>query len=186
MPKRSRCSATPNHQSNWSKPRTVLPGTLSQDKKMMLCQQGLVTAMVRGAAHTTGAAASGVNASSSTAVRGGTRPSRSRWSSQQAALYHRISCILDNSMIDIERDRHQSFRRPCLETLRNSEINLKQFRKVGLEDAKTWMERRLTCMRLGIPNLVAMELASTLAQQLNPSLGDLDEHISDIEAINMA
>jgi hypothetical protein len=45
--------------------------TLSHDKKMMLCQQGLVTAMVGGVVHTTGASASGVNASNSTAVGGG-------------------------------------------------------------------------------------------------------------------
>jgi hypothetical protein len=153
---------------------------------MMLCQQGLATAMVRGAAHTTGAAASGVNASNSTAVGGGTRPSRSRWSSQQAALYHCISCILDNSVMDIKRDCHESSRRSRLETLRNCEINLKQFRKVGLEDAKTWMECRLTCMRSGIPNLVATESASTWAQQLNPSMGDLDVRIADIEATNLA
>ncbi len=89
-------------------------------------------------------------------------------------------------MRDIERDRHESSRRPRLETLRNSEINLKQFRKVGLKDAKTWMECRLACMRSGIPNSVAMEMASTWAQQLNPSLGDLDECIADIEATNLA
>jgi hypothetical protein len=71
MLKRSRCSATPNHQSNRSRPRTVLLETLSQDKKMMLCQQGLATAMVRGVVHTTGTAARGVNASNSTAVGGG-------------------------------------------------------------------------------------------------------------------
>jgi hypothetical protein len=58
--------------------------------------------------------------------------------------------------------------------------------KVGLEDAKTWMECRLVCMRSGIPNSVAMEKASTWAQQLNPSLGDLDECIANIEAPNLA
>jgi hypothetical protein len=153
---------------------------------MMLCQQGLATAMVRGMAHTTCATVSGVNASNSTAVGGGTQPSRSRWLLQQAALYCCISCILDNSVMDIERDRHESSRQPRLETLRNSEINLKQFRKVGLEDVKTWMECRLACMRSGIPNLVATELASAWAQQLDPSLGDLDERIADIEATNLA
>jgi hypothetical protein len=49
----------------------ALLGTLSHDKEMMLCQQGLATAMVGGAVHTTGASASGVNASNSTAVGGG-------------------------------------------------------------------------------------------------------------------
>jgi hypothetical protein len=153
---------------------------------MILCQQGLATAMVRGAAHTTDTAASGVNASNTTAVGGGARPSRSRWSLQQAALYRCISCVLDNSVMDIKRDRHEASRQPHLETLRNSEINLKQFRKVGLEDARTWMECRLACMRSGIPNLVATEIASIWAQQLNPSLGDLDECFTDIEATNLA
>jgi hypothetical protein len=88
--------------------------------------------------------------------------------------------------MDIKRDRHESSRQPRLETLRNSEINLEQFRKVGLEDAKTWMEHRLACIRSGIPNLVATEMASTWAQQLNPSLGDLDECIADIQATNLA
>jgi hypothetical protein len=48
------------------------------------------------------------------------------------------------------------------------------------------MERRLTCMRSGIPISVATKMASTWAQQLNPSFGDLDEHIDDIEATNLA
>ncbi len=38
--------------------------------------------------------------------------------------------------MDNERDHHESSRRPHLETLRNSEINLKQFRKVGLDLCK--------------------------------------------------
>ncbi len=88
--------------------------------------------------------------------------------------------------MNIERDHHESSRQPRLETLRNSEINLKQFRKVGLEDAKTWMECRLACIRSGIPNSVATEMAYTWAQQLNLSLGDLDERIADIEATNLA
>jgi hypothetical protein len=48
---------------------------------------------------------------------------------------------------------------------------------------KTWMECRLACMRSGIPNLVATD---TWAQQLNQSLGDLDERIANIEATNLA
>jgi hypothetical protein len=80
--------------------------------------------------------------------------------------------------MDIKRDCHESPRRPRLE--------IQQFRKVGLEDAKTWMERRLARMRSGIPNSVATEMTSTWAQQLNPSLGDLDERIANIEATNLA
>ncbi len=112
----------------------------------------------------------------------------SRWSAQQAALYPYILCVLlDNSVSDIERDRQEPPWRSGFDTLVGiSEINLKQFRKVRFEDAKSWMERRLASMRLGIPNSVAMEIASNWAQQLNLSFGDLDEHIANIEATNLA
>jgi hypothetical protein len=88
--------------------------------------------------------------------------------------------------MEIEKDRHELSRQLHLETLGNSEINLKQFRKVGIEDAKTWMECRLACMRSGIPNSAAMEMAFNWAQQLTSSLGDLDKCIADIEATNLA
>jgi hypothetical protein len=41
-------------------------------------------------------------------------------------------------------------------------------------------------MRLGIPNSMAMEIAFNWTQQLNLSFGDLDEHIANIEATNLA
>jgi hypothetical protein len=88
--------------------------------------------------------------------------------------------------MEIERDHCEPPRRSCLETIGNSEINLKQYRKVGFEDAKSWMERRHSCMRSGIPNSMATEMASNWAQKLNPSLGDLDERIVEIKATNLA
>jgi hypothetical protein len=43
------------------------------------------------------------------------------------------------------------------------------------------MECRLASMRLGIPNSVA----SNWAQQLNPTVGDLNKRIANIEATNL-
>ena len=48
------------------------------------------------------------------------------------------------------------------------------------------MEQKLACMRTGIPNSVATDMASTWAQEQNSSLGDSDERIFDIEATNLA
>jgi hypothetical protein len=48
------------------------------------------------------------------------------------------------------------------------------------------MEWRLAKLRSGIPNSVATQLASGWARQLSPELGDLDEHIAEIEANNLA
>ena len=41
-------------------------------------------------------------------------------------------------------------------------------------------------MKSGLRNSTAMKLAVSWAQQLNPVLGDLDEHIANIEASNLA
>jgi hypothetical protein len=45
---------------------------------------------------------------------------------------------------------------PCLG--RNS--SFKQYSKVGYEDVKTWMERRLAGMKSGIPNWAAIAMAT--------------------------
>jgi len=121
----------------------------------MLTKQGMATAMVRMSAHTTGSAAGGVNTMGQPADSGGRRPSGSRWSARRAATYRRILEVLDCSVNGHERDRQGSRRRSRLETLGNNNNNLKQYRKVGLEDAKTWMEQRLANLQSGIPNSAA-------------------------------
>ena len=131
-------------------------------------RRGMATPMVRGMARTTGSAASGVNAMGQSADSGDRRPSRSL-------------DVLDCSIDGRERDR-QGQRQLHLETLGNNDKSLHQFRKVGFEDAKSWMERRLANLRSGIPNSVATQLASGWARQLSPELGDLDESIAKIEA----
>jgi hypothetical protein len=142
--------------------------------------------MVRGTTHTTSTAASGVDVMGQSADRGGGRSSRSRWSLQRTSVYHRILGVLDDSVNGYERDCQGQHRQSRLETLRNNNNSLKQYRMVGVEDAKSWMERRLANMRSGIPNSAATKLAAGWAQQLTPTLGDLDECIADIEARNLA
>ncbi len=121
----------------------------------MLIKQGMATAMVRMSAHTTGSTAGGVNTMGQPADLGGRRPSGSQWSARRAATYHCILEVLDCSVNGHERDRQGPCRRSRLETLGNKNNNLKQYRKVGLKDAKSWMEQRLANLRSGIPNSAA-------------------------------
>ena len=121
----------------------------------------MATAMVRRPTHTTGSAASGVNVMGQPADSGGTRPSGSGWSAQHAATYRCILDVLDFSVNGYERDRQGPHRRSRLETLGSKDNNLKQYRKVGLEDAKSWMEQRLANLQSGIPNSAAAKLADS-------------------------
>jgi hypothetical protein len=42
----------------------------------------------------------------------------------------------------------------------DNRIKVKQYKKVGYKDAKTWMEHRLANMKSGVPNWAATDLAS--------------------------
>jgi hypothetical protein len=64
--------------------------------------------------------------------------------------------------------------------------NIRQFHKVGYEDAKTWMERRLAAMKSGVPNWAATALAGEWQRGLSLDLTNLDEGIAEIEATNLA
>ncbi len=71
----------------------------------------------------------------------------------------------------------------------NSSIhnNLKQFSKVGYEDAKTWMERRLAGMKNGVPVADAAGLSREWASSVDADiLRGMDPGIADIEAANLA
>lgn len=136
-------------------------------------------------AHTAGAAASGVHAHEYYAESRGGRPSRSRRTSRRAAIYRRIIGILDSGVGGHGEDRSRGGR-SSLGQLGRVDNGFNQYRKVGFEDAKAWMERRLANLRSGIPNSVVTQLASGWAQHLSTSLGDLDERIADIEATNLA
>jgi hypothetical protein len=65
--------------------------------------------------------------------------------------------------------------------------NLKQFSKVGFEEAKAWMEQRLAGMKNGVPNADDTELAWDWLSSLEPNkLSGLDPGIAEIEAANLA
>ncbi len=65
--------------------------------------------------------------------------------------------------------------------------NLKQFSKVGLGEAKAWMEQRLAAMKNGVPKGDAAELAwDWLASLEYNKLSGLDPGIAEIEATNLA
>jgi hypothetical protein len=52
-------------------------------------------------------------------------------------------------------------------------VNVKQYKKVGYKDAKTWMEHRLANMKSGVPNWAATDLASQWSEGLRKN--DLDK-----------
>ena len=148
-------------------------------------RRGMATPMSSGLACTTDSAARGVNVRMQSADNGGTRFHGSRWSSRRAAMYRRVKDVLDISIMGREEER-QGQRRPRVGTVGLKDSSLKQYRKVGFEDAKAWMERRLSNLKSGIPNSVASQLALGWAEQLSPELGGLDERIAEIEANNLA
>ena len=66
----------------------------------------------------------------------------------------------------------------------DNRIKVKQYKKVGYKDAKTWMERRLANMKSGVPNWAATDLASQWCEGLKRH--NLVETIAEIESINLA
>ncbi len=138
--------------------------------------------MIKSAAHATGVAASGMSSDNFGAKVGG-RLSGSRRSLKQVALYHQINSMLHNNQG--VSSGNQSIVTSRLHAIQvDNRINVKQYKKVGYEDAKTWMERRLANMKSGVPNWAAKGLASQWCNGLK--LHDLDETIAEIESINLA
>ena len=109
---------------------------------------------------------------------GGEQPPRSRRSARRAALYRRICLTLNNHNNDQYQAKQSgnNVRRP----------QLQQYHKVGYEDAKTWMERRLAGMETGVSNWVATTLAGEWSETLGEDITDLDRGIAEIEAANLA
>jgi hypothetical protein len=66
----------------------------------------------------------------------------------------------------------------------DNRIKVKQYKKVGYKDAKTWMERRLANMKSEVPNWATTDLASQWCEGLK--CHNLDETIVEIESINLA
>jgi hypothetical protein len=53
----------------------------------------------------------------------------------------------------------------CTDTI----LTTRQFYKVGYEDAKTWMERRLEAIKSGVPNWAATAIAGEQQKRSRPS-----------------
>jgi hypothetical protein len=66
----------------------------------------------------------------------------------------------------------------------DNRINVKQYKKLGYKDAKTWMEHRLANMKSGVPNWAATDLASQWCDGLKRH--DFDRTIAEIESIYLA
>jgi hypothetical protein len=133
--------------------------------------RGLATAMGSKVAHTSGATPGGMQTRKATVARGGKHPSRTRQLARRAALYRRICSMLDKNIRHIRETGSTDYR---------------QFHKVGYEDAKTWMERRLSAMKSGAPNWATTAIAGEWRSGLPPNLTDLDDGIAEIEAPNLA
>jgi hypothetical protein len=125
---------------------------------MMLSQLGMATAIVKSAAHATGVVASGMSSNNFGAKVGG-RLSGSRRSLRQAALYRQMNSMLHNNQGVSSGDQSSVTSR--LHSIQvDNRINVKQYKKIGYKDAKTWMECRLANMKSGVSNWTAMDLAS--------------------------
>jgi hypothetical protein len=128
----------------------------------------------------TGSAPSDTSSHTQAAVRGGNKRPRSRHLSRCATIYLQINKEL------IRGVEGSPARKPLVQ---NSSIhkNLKQFSKVGFEEAKTWMERRLAGMKNGIPAADAASLSQGWLSSVdsNTLLG-MDPGIAAIEAANLA
>jgi hypothetical protein len=131
-------------------------------------------------ARVTGTAPSDTNCQTSSAGRGGNGLPRSWHSSRRATIYRQINVELirglDGSPVGQTNVGNSS-----------TQNNLKQFRKVGYEDTKTWMERRLAGMKNGVPAADAACLSREWASSVNEDiLRGMDPGIADIEAANLA
>jgi hypothetical protein len=136
--------------------------------------------MHRSTTHAPEATSGCTNVGNEHVARGGDeRPPGSRRSAQQAALYCHICSTLDNCIRNQNQAKEQSLHV-------NFPLRLQQYHKVGYEDAKTWMERRLAEMKSGVPNWVATALAGEWAGNLGNNITDLDRGIAKIEAANLA
>jgi hypothetical protein len=134
-------------------------------------------------AHAPGVTPGGVSAKYGSVAWGGARPPGSRHLPRRAALYRHICSMLENNINQEKGSRlEMASGLPCLG--RNS--SFKQYCKVGYEDAKTWMERRLSGMRSGVPNWATSAMATEWQDQLDPVLGGLDPRVMEIEAANLA
>jgi hypothetical protein len=125
--------------------------------------------MSRQLASVTGSATSDTGSHTPTAVRGVGKQPRSLHSLRRATIYCQINNVLRGGI-----ENRPGGQQPVQNTRLHN--NLKQFRKVGFEEAKAW-----------IPKADAAELARYWLSSLEHNkLSGLDPRIAEIEAINLA
>jgi hypothetical protein len=125
--------------------------------------------------HAPGVTPDGMHLDHVSVAQGEKSSSGSRRSAQHAALYHHI-CLMFN----------ENIREPMETGNVDNSSNIRQFHKIGYEDAKTWMERRLAAMKSNVPNWAATALAGEWQSRLSPDLTNLNKGIAEIEATNLA
>jgi hypothetical protein len=129
---------------------------------------GQATGMRRRMTRAPAATSGSINVEHVHVARGGDeRLPRSRRSARQAALYCHICSTLDNYSRTQNQDKEPSFHA-------NFQPQIRQYHKVGYEDAKTWIERRLAGMKSGVPNWVATALAGEWARNLGNEIKELE------------
>jgi hypothetical protein len=140
----------------------------------------LTTGMNSLMAGVTGTAPGDTSSHSRLAVRGESERPRSRHLSRHATTNHQINKELLRGV------EGRPLGQPPIQ---NSSMhnNLKQFSKVGVEEAKAWMERRLAGMKNGVPAADAAGLSCKWMSSVdsNTLLG-MDPGIAATEAANLA
>jgi hypothetical protein len=107
---------------------------------------------------------------------------------QITALVEMSDNLLSDKQCIKERDRKQA-RRPATSAEHKTTLQPKtiQQSKVGLEEAKAWIEQRLAAMKNGVPKADAAELARDWLSSLEHNKpSGLDPRIAKIEAIDLA
>ncbi len=93
-----------------------------------------------------------------------------------------MSSTLPPYLFDVKKNIRDVKETGCTDTI----LTARQFHKVGYEDAKTWMERRVAAMKSGVSNWAATAIAGEWQSSLSPDLTDLNEGIAEIKAANLA
>jgi len=138
----------------------------------MVVSLRLATVMIRSLASVTGPATSDTRCHTPTAVRGGGEWPRSRHLLRPATTYHQINDLLSEGI-----ENRQVGQQPVQHIRLHN--NLKQFSKVGFEEAKAWMEWRLAAMKNRVPKADTAELAQDwLASLEHNKVSDLDPVIA--------
>jgi len=115
------------------------------------------------------------------------RGPRCRQSARRATTYqqrNRVERFLNVHQNGGGSSNGGSGRRQNIINNENVEERGGQYMKVGLEDAKEWMERRLSKFKSGIPKKDAARLASDWQEGFNQT--DIDHRIIEIEAAQIA